>query len=270
MSGLAYRLPLMIICDMLGVPAHDRERIHEWSGLLGRNRGGDDPQVLMAAHAAMEEFRAYVGELLVPLRKERGTDLLSDLLGAEDDEQLSQEELTAMFVVLLFAGHETTTNLIGNGLLMLLEHRDQWERLCAEPQLMGNAVEELLRIISPVQWQFRLTTQPMTLRGVELPAGQTVYAVAASANRDPEVFSEPDVLDVGRENAKAHIALGFGTHFCLGNALARLEGQVVLELLTERYPHIELASSDLHWRGNAMLRGLAELPVHYGPAQSPS
>jgi cytochrome P450 len=267
MSGLAYHLPLMLICDLLGVPAPDRERIHEWSGALGRNRGGDDPTALMAAHGALDEFRAFVKSLLVKLRKERGTDLLSALLDAEDDERLTEEELAAMFVVLLFAGHETTTNLIATGLLMLLEQRDQWERLCAEPELVPNAVEELLRIVTPVQWQFRLSRKEIEVGGVQIPAGQTVYPVVAAANRDPEVFAEPARLDIGRDNAKAHLALGYGSHFCLGNALARLEGRVVLELLSAQYPDLALAASpeELRWRGHAMLRGLAELPVDFGP-----
>jgi cytochrome P450 len=267
MAGLAYHLPLMLICDLLGVPPADRERIHEWSGALGRNRGGDDPAALMAAHAALDEFRAFVKELLVGLRQERGTDLLSALLEAEDDERLTEEELTAMFVVLLFAGHETTTNLIANGTLMLLENREQWERLCAEPELIPNAVEELLRIVTPVQWQFRLTRKEIEVGGVTIPAGNTVYSVVAAANRDPEVFDDPDRLDVGRENAKSHLALGYGSHFCLGNALARLEGRVVLELLTAQHPDLKLtvAPEELRWRGHAMLRGLAALPVDLGP-----
>lgn len=270
MAGLAYHLPLMLICDLLGVPPADRERIHKWSGALGRNRGGDDPAALMDAHAALNEFRSFVKDLLVRLRQERGTDLLSALLEAEDDERLTEEELTAMFVVLLFAGHETTTNLIANGTLMLLEQRDQWERLCAEPELIPNAVEELLRIVTPVQWQFRLTRKEIEVGGVPIAAGNTVYSVVAAANRDPEVFPEPERLDVGRENAKAHLALGYGSHFCLGNALARLEGRVVLELLTAQHPQLDLTvrPEELTWRGHAMLRGLATLPVDLGPRRA--
>lgn len=266
-DALAYRLPLMIICDMLGVPAEDREQIHEWSGTLGRNRGGDDPEVLMAAHGALREFRAYVDRLLLKVREDRGTDLLSNLLGAEDEEQLSEEELSAMFVVLLFAGHETTTNLIANGLVALMDNRDQWDILCEDPTRASGAVEELLRYVSPVQWQFRLTHKEVEIDGVDIPAGHTVFPVSAAANRDPRHFDDPDRLDITRENAKTHLALGFGTHFCLGNVLARLEARIVLEELARRFPDIEPAAptDELGWRGNAMLRGLSELPVRLGP-----
>ena len=269
-DALAYRLPLMIICDMLGVPAADREQIHQWSGTLGRNRGGDDPEVLMAAHGALQEFRAYVSGLLVKVREERGTDLLSNLLGAEDEEQLSEEELAAMFVVLLFAGHETTTNLIANGLVALMDNRDQWDRLCEDPSLAPGAIEELLRYVSPVQWQFRLTHKPVEIAGLEVPGGTTVFPVSAAANRDPRHFDDPETLDITRANAKAHLGLGFGAHFCLGNVLARLEGRIVMEQLSRRFPGIRLAeaSDELGWRGNAMLRGLEELPVRLGGERS--
>jgi cytochrome P450 len=265
MDALAYRLPLMVICDMLGVPPDDRERIHDWSNALGSNRGGDSPEVLMRAHTAMLEFRAYVNGLLERLRHERGTDLLSALIGAEDEERLNQDELAAMFVVLLFAGHETTTNLIANGLLMLLRDRTVWQALCEDPSLIPNAVEELLRVVTPVQWLFRVTTRPVTLGDVSLDAGQTVYALLAAANRDPDVFERPDEIDVRRSNARQHLALGFGGHFCLGNALARMEGAAAFDLLTRRFPDIELITEHPLWRGNAQLRSISELPVRLGP-----
>lgn len=265
MPRLAYQLPLMVIVDMLGVPEDQREMIHDWSNRLGRNRGGDDPAALMDAHAAMAEFRHYVEEVVLPARRENpGTDLVSALMEAHDGDRLADQELTAMFVILLFAGHETTTNLIGNGLVELMRHRDQWDRLCADPSLIPYAVEELLRWVTPVQWLGRVATQSFELDGVAIEAGQTVFPVLAAANRDPAVFADAERFDVTRADAKDHLALGFGPHFCIGNALARLEATVAFRTLATRFPEIELASDDLRWKGNAMLRGLSGLPVRLG------
>jgi cytochrome P450 len=266
MPTLAYQLPLMVIADMLGVAPQTRERIHDWSNRLARNRGGDDPTALMDAHAAMADFRHYVEDVVLPERRRSpGTDLVSALMQAHEGERLADQELTAMFVILLFAGHETTTNLIGNGLVELMRHRDQWERLCADPSLVPAAVEELLRWVTPVQWLGRVATESFELEGVRIERGQTVFPVLAAANRDPEAFEDPDRLDIARSDAKNHLALGFGPHFCIGNALARLEGEVAFRTLVTRFPDLRLARDDLTWRGNAMLRGLAALPVRLGP-----
>ena len=271
-SRLAYRLPLMVIADMLGVPPSERDQIHRWSGQLGRNRGGDDPEALMVAHRAMLEFRHYVEDILVPLRQHReGSDLLTALLEAEESSRLSPVELTAMFVVLLFAGHETTTNLISIGLLETLRHRDQWQRLTADPGLAPQAVEELLRWVSPVQFQWRATRTDVEVQGVRIESGTTVAAVLAAANRDPEVFAAADQLDFTRPDAKQHLALGLGPHFCLGNALARLEGTVVYETLARRFPDLELAEDDPPFQGNAMMRNPARVPIRLGAERrSPS
>jgi cytochrome P450 len=264
-SRLAYRLPLMVIADMLGVPPSERDQIHRWSAQLGRNRGGDDPEALMVAHRGMLEFRHYVEDILVPLRQNRGgSDLLTALLDAEDNSRLSPVELTATFVVLLFAGHETTTNLISIGLLETLRHRDQWERLCADPALAPRAVEELLRWVSPVQFQWRATRSDVEVGGVTIESGTTVAAVLAAANRDPETFAAADQLDFTRPDAKQHLALGLGPHFCLGNALARLEGTVVYETLARRFPDLQLAEDDPPFQGNAMMRTPARVPVQLG------
>jgi cytochrome P450 len=219
----------------------------------------------MDAHAAMAEFRHYVEDVVLPERRRRpGTDLVSALMQAHEGERLADQELTAMFVVLLFAGHETTTNLIGNGLVELMRHRDQWELLCADPSLAGNATEELLRWVTPVQWLGRVAMQPFDIDGVRVDAGQTVFPILAAANRDPAAFDEPERLDITRADAKNHLALGFGPHFCIGNALARLEGTIAFSTLAKRFPDIELAEEDLSWRGNAMLRGLSALPMRPG------
>jgi cytochrome P450 len=266
MPTLAYQLPLMVIVDMLGVPEEDRESIHDWSNRLARNRGGDDPVALMDAHAAMREFGDYVENVVLPeRRKHPGTDLVSALMQAHEGERLADQELTAMFVVLLFAGHETTTNLIGHGLVELMRHRDQWARLCADPSLAPEATEELLRWVTPVQWLNRVAIESFELDGVRIEAGQTVFPILAAANRDPEAFTAPEQLDITRGDAKNHLALGFGPHFCIGNALARLEGTVAFATLAKRFPDMELAEGELTCRGNAMLRGLSALPVCLGP-----
>jgi cytochrome P450 len=265
----AYRLPMMVIADLLGVPQADRELIHGWSGKLGRNRGGTDVPALMEAHAALVQFRAYVRGLVAEHARTPGrTDLVEALVGAEQEENLTTDELTATFVVLLFAGHETTTNLIGGGLQQLMRHRDQWEKLTADPSLVPAAVEELLRWVTPVQWLNRVALEDMQWHGVPIAAGTSVTGILAAANRDPDVFSDPETLDITRPDAKHHIGLGFGPHFCLGASLARLEGTVAIATLARRFPDVELAADPDEWRGNAMLRSLAGLPIRPGRARA--
>jgi cytochrome P450 len=269
MSELAMRLPTMVICDLLAVPAEDRPKVRRWADTISRNRGGADVDALRAGHAAIQEFRTYVGELVeIKRRHGDGTELVLALIdAAEDGERLSNEELVAMFVVLLFAGSETTTNLIASGLRSLLIHREQWDRLCAEPDLVRSGVDELLRYESPVQFLLKVAAEDLEIAGRPVAEGDTVILSLAGANRDPEQFPDPHRLDVGRKPNR-HVALGFGPHFCLGASLARLEGQAVFSALTRRFPDMQLAvdPSELVWQGNAMLRGLRELPVDLGPA----
>jgi cytochrome P450 len=265
----AFRLPLMVIADLLGVPQEDRELIHGWSGKLGRNRGGTDVPALMEAHAALVEFREYVSAMVAERGRNPGqTDLVTALVGATDEENLSTNEITAMFVVLLFAGHETTTNLLGTGLQELMRHRDEWEALTADPSLTANAVEELLRWVTPVQWLNRVALEDIEWHGVPISAGTSVTGILAAANRDPRIFDQPERFDITRRDAKQHIALGFGPHFCLGASLARLEGNVVFGTLARRFPDVRLADDPDEWGGNAMLRSLRGLPVNLGPSRA--
>jgi cytochrome P450 len=271
MMRFAYRLPLLIIGDMLGIPERDLDMVHGWSSKLGRNRGGTEPAALMEAHQAMGEFRAYVEKMIVDLRarprKADDISLVGDLLDANQGEILSEVELTAMIVVLLFAGHETTTNLIGSGLLALLQN-DQWNRFCAEPTLAPKATEEILRFVSPVQWVGRSVNETMEIDGQTLVEGDTMLLMVAAANRDPEAFTDPDVLDIGRAAARNHLAFGMGSHFCLGSPLARMEGVTAFTTLSRRFPNLRLASDGAtRWQGNAMLRGLAELPIELNPGK---
>jgi cytochrome P450 len=261
----AYRLPMMAISEMLGVHDDRQEAINLWSNRLARNRGGDQPDAVMAAHEAMSEFRNYVENVLVPARRaEPSTDLVSALMEAEGSERLTGEEMTANFVVLLFAGHETTTNLIALGLRELLLDRRQWQRLIDDPTMIPGAIEELLRWVSPVQWISRVAALDQEIAGVDVSRGDAVHLVLGAANRDPAVFADPETLDVGRADAGEHLALGFGPHFCLGNALARLEARIAMEALVRRFPDIDLAGEPESWTGAAMLRTITDLPVVMG------
>jgi cytochrome P450 len=261
----AYRLPLLVICEMLGVPDRaEREAIRGWGNRIAAHLGSTDAALVLDAHAAILEFRAFVGTIIERHRADPAgsSDLVAALLDAEQDERLSDDELAAMFVVLLFAGHETTTNLISIGLVDLLGHPEQWRRL-REDDVAENAVEELLRRVTPVQWEQRLVMEEMEVGDVAVPPGQTVLTMLAGANRDPEVFDRPEDLDVGREDARRHLSFGHGPHFCLGASLARLEARLAFEGLAERYPDMRLAvpAAELRFQGNAMMRQLAALPV---------
>jgi cytochrome P450 len=261
---LAYQVPLMIIGDLLGVPQEDREQVKEWSNVWGSNRGRTDER-LRDAWAAMQDFRRYVDRMIERHRDEPdANDLVSALIGAEHDERLTHEEVAATFFVLLFAGHETTTNLISIGTLELLRHPEQWQLLCSDPEgLVANATEELLRFVSPVQWSHRLAVEDVELDGTTIPAGSTVFVSLPAANRDPEVFDDPERLDITRGNAGQHLGFGFGEHYCLGVSLAKLEATAALRALASRYPGLSPAVSpdELAWTGHAQLRALAALPV---------
>ena len=263
----AYRLPLIIIGDMLGVPRADLDMLHGWSSKIGRNRGGTEAVALMEAHQALREFRAYVEGMIRDIRQRpRVTDdvsLLADLLDANQGEFLSEIELTAMFVVLLFAGHETTTNLIGSGMRELLI-QGEWQRVRDNPDLMSKAVEEILRFVSPVQWTGRVILSPIEIDGVRLQEGDTAMLLLAAANRDPAMFDRPDEFIIERKGSRNHLAFGMGAHFCLGSPLARMEGMIALSALARRYPGLQLATDTFDWQGNAMLRSLVRLPVTTG------
>ena len=268
---LAYRLPLMVICDLLEVPHDDREQIHEWSSTIGRNRQGadPDPRPMLAAHAAMREFRGYVEELIDNhQRARRRSELVEALMTATEGEHMTRDETAVTFIILLFAGHETTTNLIGNGIFELLRRPDQWALLAAEPARTPVAVEELLRYTTPVQWINRRATEGAQIAGTPIEPEQTVLPVIAAANRDPAQFAVPEELDILRDDSRNHVALGFGAHYCLGASLARLEGTAALRTLAERHPGLELTADpdSLVWRSHAKLRSLATLPVALGSA----
>jgi cytochrome P450 len=265
--SFAWRLPLMVVAELLEIPAEDLDAIHGWSAAIGRNRRGVDPVALLGALDAITAMKEYIGDRLPGLTATDGESaLLAELLEAHAGDRLSVEELTAMFVILLFAGHETTTGLIAGGVVELLRHPDQWRWLAADPGGRAPAaVEELLRFVSPVQWTWRLAASDYRCGDSAIAAGTTVALMLAGANRDPSVFAGPGELDLGREDAGRHLAFGLGPHFCIGNALARLEAEVAFRVLAERFPRMSLACdpSQLRWQGNAMLRQLASLRVTF-------
>jgi cytochrome P450 len=264
-STLADSVPLMVVGDLLGVPAQDLGMIHGWSLKLGAANASTETQPILEARDALQEFRAYVAERLASNRgRPEATDLITMLMGAETEERVSEEELAALFVQLLFAGHETSATLISSGLRELLLVGDRWRALVAAPPTIPFVVEELLRLVSPSQFVSRNATETVSLAGVTIPAGADVLLVLAAANRDPSVFVGPDELDLTRPTDRRHLALGLGPHFCLGAALTRLEARVVLERLIALYPEIELADTSETWRGGAMLRRLERLPVSLG------
>jgi cytochrome P450 len=215
-------------------------------------------------NAAGDAFLEYFSELIERRRQSLSDDLLSGLIEAEEGgDRLSEDELLGTALFLLIAGHETTVNLIGNGTLALLRNRDQLERLRDDPTLDRHAVEELLRFDSPVQLTQRITLDEYQVGDVTIPKGQNLVPLLGAANHDPAEFADPDRLDLGRENANRHLAFGGGHHFCLGAALARLEGEVAIPSLVRRFPNLELDGNPER-RDTFTLRGLTHLPVACG------
>jgi cytochrome P450 len=260
----AYPLPITVIAEMLGVPADDRDFFRDQSQKIAVALGPiEDMQVALRAMEGRNQLIEYFNEL-VPKRKESPRDdLISAMLAAEEaGDFFSHGELLAMLLLLLVAGHETTVNLIGNGLLALLRHPDQLERLRTEEGIERQAVEELLRYDSPVQMTGRQAKVDMEIGGKTIKAGTGVSTIVASANRDPEVFDDPDALDLTRDPCK-HLSFSAGIHHCLGAQLARLEGQIALSTVVRRFPNIKLATNELRYRPAPILRGLEALPVSF-------
>jgi cytochrome P450 len=267
MADLANPLPVMVIAEMLGVPPGDYEKFKTWSDIVidGDNTLPPAPfpaAVRDALGAIVEYFQAEVERR----RKHPGDDLVSLLITARDEgDKLSEAELMAFIVVLLLAGNETTTNLIGNGMRALAEHPEQLAKLRAGPELMGSAIEEMLRYDAPAQCAVRFTNAPAEVAGVAVPAGSMAFVVLAAANRDPAQFSEPDSFDITR-SPNEHLAFGAGIHFCIGASLARLQGSIAIGAALERFPRLRLAApgTPLAYKGSYFLRGLAELSMATG------
>jgi cytochrome P450 PksS len=263
LDAYAFPLPITVIGELLGVPLEDQHRFREWTGALMNPRG---PGGMEAQRNAGMQFITYFQELIARRRGEPRNDLLSDLMAVEEQgDRLNPTELLAMLFLLLLAGHETTVNLIGNGVWALLKHPEQLARLRADPALIDSAVEEMLRYASPVETSTsRFAVEDMELFGQRIPAGELVSASLLSANHDPEQFPEPERFDITREPNR-HIAFGFGSHFCLGASLARLEATIAINALLARLPRLCFASDPdtFQWRETALIRGLKQLPVAF-------
>lgn len=251
----AYPLPITVIAELFGVPEADRPQFSAWSRQMAE--GMDHFYSKGFGAGAMA---TYVADLVAQRRRRPGEDLVSRMLEAEGDDALTDIEVTSLCTLLVFAGHETTTNLIGNGVLALLGAPDQLAKVrSADTAGMRTTIEELLRFDSPAQMISRAVLTDTELGGAPLRAGDSVVAVLGAANRDPHRFDRPDELDVAR-HPNAHLAFGQGVHFCLGAALSRREAQVALPALLERFPDLHLAGSPA-WRATAVLRGLERLPL---------
>ena len=266
-EDFAYPLPVIVICELLGVPVSDRERFKQWG--LDVARGLDalllppDSDVIVRARASRFALTDYFRQLIAERRRAPRADLLSGLIAAEEaGDRLSEEDLLATSILLLLAGHETTVNLIGNGTLALLRHPAQLQRLREDPGLIGSAVEELLRYDGPVQRTARIPSEDVVVGGRTIPAGDMVMPFIGAADRDPAQFPDPDRLDLGR-TPNRHIAFGLGIHFCLGAPLARVEGQIAINTLVQRFPKLALATDSPQFRQSLTLRGLSTLPVAF-------
>ncbi len=261
-QDLAYPLPVLVIAHMLGVPAADMARFKHWSdeqALLSKGQPSGE-EVRRAWHAR-QQLHAYFQGVAAQRRAHPEQDLITALVQAEEaGDRLTEAELLNNLSLLLGAGNETTTNLIGNGLKALLEHPEQFRKLRDQPALVESAVEELLRFDSPVQFTSRIALQDLTLRDRQIRKGDRLVLVTGAANRDPERFPEPDRLDIARKD-NHHVAFGAGPHFCLGAPLARLEARLAFTALLKRFPGLRLEGGALQYHPNNNLRGLQALPV---------
>jgi hypothetical protein len=264
-ADLAYPLPVIVIAEMLGFPPEDYPRIKQWSDNLAAALSlRPTPDQQARAARTWTEFREYFDKVVLQIQTQPNNSLLPRLLEAERESNgLNREELFTNCVLLLSAGHETTTNLIGNAMLALLRNRDQWESIVRQPELIESAVEEVLRFDCPVQWTSRLAGEPIQLRGQTILPGEIVLGCLGAANRDPERFNDPDRLDIRRADNR-HLSFGTGIHYCLGAALARMEAEIAILELARRFPGIRLAKTKVKWLKGLTFRGVKSLPVLLG------
>jgi cytochrome P450 len=287
---LAYPLPVMVIAELLGLPAGDRDRFKKWSddlfAILGTVRH-KPTELLERAAQSLNEMTDYVKDLSRKRRASPQDDLLTALLAVTEEDlacphphglsaphatgelmrerdassTLTEEELVSNINILLSTGHETTTHLIGNGLLALLQHPEQMQKLQAQPALLGSAIEEMLRYDNPVQITYRSALEDAEIRGQGILKGDVVNSILGSANRDPQRFSNPDRFEITRNEGR-HLGFGIGIHFCIGAPLVRLEAEIVFETMLRCFPNINLATETLEWQEHPIFRGLKSLPVH--------
>jgi cytochrome P450 len=262
--SFSYPLPAIVIAEMLGVPTEDRDKFKAWS---------DDLMLLLFAalevpdrhergQVALQELTGYFADLAALREKEPRDDLITQLVHVEESgDTLTRDETAAIGSMLLFAGHETTTNLIANGMLALMQHPAQLARLRAEPDLIGAAVEEMLRYDGPVKSVIRNVAEPYELHGQVMNSNERAFLFLSSANRDPRRFVDPDVFDITRKDSSGHLAFASGMHFCLGAPLARLEAAIGISALIDRFPTMSLADDELSWHSTLGNRSLTQLRV---------
>lgn len=261
MKDVAFKMPVTVIGELVGVPEEDRDEFPDLiDDFFNANIVGAGKEEMDRADRAVDRFRDYFSGLIDEQRAHPGPDLVGALAASGD---LDRDELEGTVVLVFIAGFITTANLIGNGLLALCQNPDQKARLWAEPELVPNAVEEFLRYDTPVQLIERTALEDVEFDGHKIPAGDTIVTLLGGANRDPEYFTDPDRLDIGRPNAQNHISFAWGVHHCLGAPLARLEGVLMFQRLVERFSSIELLDSEPPHRPSFGIRSLEALPLRF-------
>ncbi|PAF33349.1 cytochrome P450 [Paenibacillus sp. 7516] len=260
----AFPLPIIVICEMLGVPLKDQDKFRAWSNTIMESVS--NPQMNQESDEVMKAFVDYLQKLITERRNHIQQDLISDLISIEEEgDKLTEQELYALVFVLIIAGHETTVNLIGNGMLALLEHPQQKQLLMEQPDLIQAAVEEVLRFNGPAEISnVRWAAENVDFQGIQIRQGDMMLVALSSANRDSSRYENPDTFDITRK-VNDHIAFGKGIHYCLGAPLARLEGEIAINALLQRLPEIRLNTEAelLEWRPGMIIRGLKAFPVVY-------
>ncbi|ASK60991.1 cytochrome P450 [Virgibacillus phasianinus] len=257
----AFPLPIIVICEMLGIPTEDRNKFRVWSNSMIEGSNGEYAKDIQQH---MNDFVQYLGKRFATVRENPGEDLISKLIISEEQgDQLTEQELYGVVSLLIIAGHETTVNLIGNSVMALLEHPEQFELLKSQPELINTAIEETLRFNDPVEFSTsRWAGENLEFKGSPMKKGDLVIIVLNSANHDPNQFADPEVFDITRQKSR-HLAFGKGIHACLGAPLARLEGEIAINSLIKRFPSIKMNAdkNELDWRSGMIVRGVRELPI---------
>jgi pimeloyl-[acyl-carrier protein] synthase len=266
MSDLAFPLPILVICALLGIPPEDYEKIRNWTHELLPSMS---PALSAAGMARINdvivEYREYFRQLANKRRQMPKDDLLSAMIAArENGQKLSEDELLAMCIFLAFAGHATTAQLIGKGVLVFIQNPDQLEKLRTDPSLAGDAVEELLRYESPLQVLYRVTKETVEIAGKVIPENQMILLSLAAANRDPAQFTDPDRFDITRDTSK-HVAFAYGIHYCAGAPLSRLEGEITFNTLLRRLKDLRVQTNGIQRDPSLLMRGLSALPISFQP-----
>lgn len=260
-DDFAFPLPIIVICEILGVPSEDRDKFRIWSNSLIEGTSGE---VGVSVYQHMNQFIEYLGRWFAKVKDHPGEDLISKLIIAEEEgDRLTEKELFGVISLLIIAGHETTVNLIGNTVLALLDHPKQQQLLREQPQLVQQALEESLRFNGPVEFSTsRWAGEDLDFNGKRMYRGDLVVVSLNAANHDPDKWRDPEVFDIQREKSP-HLAFGTGIHFCLGAPLARLEGEIAISSLLKRFPAMRLLGkpSELEWRPGMIVRGVKEIPL---------